>query len=52
MACRWLNSSPCAGGGLVLGAGENDPTVNHDAGDEWWQPMTDEEADAFINGRL
>lgn len=37
--------------GLVLGAGRNDPAVNHNAGDEWWQPMTDEEVEAFIDGR-
>lgn len=33
-----------------LGAGADDPAVNHEAlnDDEWWQPMTDEEVDTFI----
>ncbi len=37
--------------GLVLGAGVGDPNVNPDAGDDWWQAMTDEEVDAFLNGK-
>jgi prevent-host-death family protein len=36
--------------GLTLGAGRHDPVVNASAltNDEWWQPMTDEEAEAFL----
>ena len=36
-----------------LGAGRNDPNVNREAlaSDEWWQPMSDEEAEAFLDGR-
>ena len=37
--------------GLVLGAGRHDPDVNPAAGDDWWQPMSDEEAEAFLDGR-
>jgi prevent-host-death family protein len=37
--------------GLDLGAGRQDPNVNTTAGDDWWQPMTDEEADQFLDGR-
>ena len=37
--------------GLVLGSGIGDPNVNPDAGNDWWRPMTDEEADAFLEGR-
>ena len=30
----------------ILGAGRNDPNINHEvvAADEWWKPMEDEEA--------
>ena len=35
----------------LLGAGVNDPDFNRNAGDDWWQPMSDEEADAFTEGR-
>jgi prevent-host-death family protein len=33
-----------------LGAGREDPDVNHEVlnDDTWWQPMSDEEVDAFI----
>ena len=36
-----------------IGAGRNDPLINRDAllKDDWWHPMTDEEVDAFIDGR-
>jgi prevent-host-death family protein len=36
-----------------LGAGRNDPSINHEVlrKDEWWRPMTDEEVDAFLEGR-
>ena len=38
--------------GLLLGAGRHDPDINPAAADdEWWQPMTDEEAEAFLDGR-
>ncbi len=39
--------------GLVLGSGRNDSNINPDvlAKDDWWQPMTDEEADRFVEGR-
>jgi prevent-host-death family protein len=35
-----------------LGAGREDPDVDHEVlnDDAWWQPMTDEEVDAFIGG--
>jgi prevent-host-death family protein len=36
--------------GLVPGSAKNDPLVP--PGDDWWQPMTDEEADAWYEGRL
>ena len=37
----------------IVGAGIGDPNVNAEnlAKDDWWQPMTDEEIDAFIEGR-
>jgi prevent-host-death family protein len=36
-----------------LGAGRNDPLINPTAlhNDDWWRPMTDEEVDAFVDGR-
>jgi prevent-host-death family protein len=36
-----------------LGAGRNDPHINPEAlrKDEWWRPMTDEEVEAFLEGR-
>jgi prevent-host-death family protein len=40
--------------GLALGAGQHDANINHEAlaqGD-WWKPMSDEDAEAFIDGRL
>ena len=39
--------------GLVLGSGKNDSNINREvlAKDDWWKPMTDDEADAFIEGR-
>ena len=40
--------------GLVLGSSANDPAVNHPvvATQDWWRPMTDEEAEAWTEGRL
>jgi prevent-host-death family protein len=40
--------------GLALGAGRDDPNVNAAvlANDSWWQPLTDDEADALLEGRL
>ena len=34
----------------LLGAGIGDPNVNHDvvSGDEWWQPMSEEQAEEFF----
>ena len=37
--------------GFKLGAAIGDPNINPDAGDEWWQAMRDEDAEAFIDGR-
>ena len=36
-----------------LGAGRNDPSINRKAlhTDEWWQPMSDEEVEEFLDGR-
>ena len=34
----------------LLGAGVRDPDYNRDAPDDWWQPMTDEEVEAFYGG--
>jgi prevent-host-death family protein len=31
----------------LLGVGVDDPDYNHNAPDDWWQPMTDEEVEAF-----
>jgi prevent-host-death family protein len=31
----------------LLGSGIGDPDYNAGAGDDWWKPMTDEEAEAF-----
>jgi prevent-host-death family protein len=38
---------------LKLGAGAGDPLVNPAVleKDEWWKPMTDQEADDFLEGR-
>jgi prevent-host-death family protein len=38
--------------GIVLGAGAGDPNFNPHAPDDWWRPMTSEEAEAFLEGRL
>lgn len=35
--------------GLPLGIASNDPLVP--AGDDWWQPLTDEETESWIAGR-
>ena len=35
--------------GFPFGAAKGDPLVP--AGDEWWQPMADEQADAWSAGR-
>ncbi len=35
--------------GLPLGIARKDPLVP--PGDEWWQPMTDEEAEGWLEGR-
>jgi prevent-host-death family protein len=39
--------------GLVLGSENDDSNINREvlAKDDWWKPMTDDEADAFIEGR-
>jgi antitoxin (DNA-binding transcriptional repressor) of toxin-antitoxin stability system len=39
--------------GLTLGSGKDDSNVNRKVlvKGEWWKPMTDEESDAFIEGR-
>lgn len=37
--------------GLTLGAGRHDPDVSLAKGNDWWQPMDDEEADSFLQGR-
>ena len=36
-----------------LGAGRHDPAINPAAlaSDDWWRPMTDEEVEAFLDGR-
>jgi prevent-host-death family protein len=36
-----------------LGMGRDDPAINREAltSDEWWRPMTDEEVEAFLDGR-
>jgi prevent-host-death family protein len=36
-----------------LGAGRNDPDINPAvlASDDWWRPMTDDEVEAFLDGR-
>jgi len=36
-------------GGFPFGIGRGDPLVP--PGDEWWQPMTDEEAEDWIDGK-
>ena len=37
------------GKGLALGSARDQPLVP--PGDDWWQPMTDKEADRWIAGR-
>ena len=39
--------------GLVLGSGKDDSNINREvlAKDDWWQPMTEDEVDAFLEGR-
>ena len=37
------------GKGFPFGAAKGNPLVP--PGDEWWQPMTDEEAEGWIGGR-
>jgi len=36
-----------------LGAGRHDPNINRKAlkSDDWWRPMTDDQVDAFLDGR-
>ena len=36
-----------------LGAGRNDPAINTAAlaSSEWWRPLTEEEVEAFLDGR-
>ena len=36
-----------------VAAGRNDPAINSEAlnADQWWQPMTDDEVEAFLDGR-
>lgn len=36
-------------GGLPLGIARDEPLVP--PGDAWWQPMTDDEAESWIDGR-
>ena len=36
-------------GGFPFGIAESEPLVP--AGDEWWRPMSDDEADDWVNGR-
>jgi prevent-host-death family protein len=40
---------PVRSTGLPFGAAKNDPLVPK--GDAWWQPMTDEEAEDWIEGK-
>jgi prevent-host-death family protein len=44
---------PIERSGLVLGSAVDDPNINRAAleRDDWWQPMTEEETAAFIEGR-
>ncbi len=35
--------------GFPLGIAENDPLASE--GDDWWQPMSDEEAEAWFDGK-
>ena len=35
--------------GLPLGIASDDPLVP--SGDKWWQPMTDKEAESWVDGR-
>lgn len=35
--------------GLALGIAREEPLVSR--GDDWWQPMTDQEAEDWIEGR-
>lgn len=43
---------PVKPAGLALGSSKKDATVNHEAvAGDWWHAMTDEEADAFLEGR-
>lgn len=38
--------------GLQLGAGRNDPDVEHQTvSSDWWRAMSDEEAEDFLEGR-
>jgi len=36
-----------------LGAGRDDPLINSEVlrNDEWWRPMTEEDVEAFLEGR-
>jgi prevent-host-death family protein len=34
-----------------FGIARNSPLINPNAGDEWWQPMTDQEVEDFIDGK-
>jgi prevent-host-death family protein len=45
---RVLPAAPAALPSL-LGAGRHDPNINRDvlANDDWWQPMSDDEADRW-----
>ncbi len=38
--------------GAIVGSGVGDPNYNPDAGDEWWQPMTDEEVKTLFANRF
>jgi prevent-host-death family protein len=40
---------PAHATGIAFGSGKSDPLVPK--GDEWWQPMSDEQADAWVAGK-
>ena len=35
-----------------FGIAKGSPFTNPNAGDAWWQPMTDQEVEAWIDGKL
>ena len=42
---------PARKGSSLLGSGVGDPNYNPNVSDDWWKPMTDEEVEAFYEGR-